>query len=320
MKEEHTEWGPVRQRMARFNEPGTAREVLREVWTGHPSARPALIRWLRRLADDGRPLVRNRAAVAAAVLTDADLASAMALLIEGWATSKRYRTCLVAANTLAMAHAIGAPNIPGILRAWCAADQPEKWLRWTAIRVYGLVGRGMPRDALAALLDAARAGNDETETEHIAESVALLLTDRSPSVRSQVLRDLVGLLHREPPVRRLALRAFVLACTHTDDRLLLRWYGKAAAQRGTEDARHLAFLWRTALSDLAYTGEALKALRSWVRAADDDAQTEEDLAVLLPALAVTSDDRKRLDHMLGTLRARPGGEPPQVAGRLLTVL
>jgi hypothetical protein len=320
VKEEHTEWGPVTQRMARFQEPMTAGVVLREVWTGHPSARPALLRWLRRLADDGRPLVRTRAALTAAVLADADLPSAMALLIEGWAKSKRYRTCLVAANALAIAHAIGAPNIPGILRSWCNGSPPEQRLRWTAIRGYALVGAKMPTDALEALADAARVADEEQETEHIAESAALLLTDQSLSVRGQVLRDLIELLHDEPPVRRLALRAFVLACRHTEDRLLLRWYAEAAAQGDTEDAENLTFLWRTVLNDLQFTSDALGALRDWVHVADDDRQAEQALATLLPALAVTPDDRERLGHMLETVRNRRSSEPPTVTGRLHDLL
>jgi hypothetical protein len=319
-QEEHTEWGPVTQRMARFQEGKVAAEVLREVWTGHPSARPGLIRWLQRLANDGRPLVRTRAAVAAAVLAQADLPSAMALLIEGWAKSRRYRDCLVAANALATAHAVGAPNVPAILRTWCDGDPAEPRLRWTAIRGYALVGAMMPREALAALADAARTGEDEHEARHIAESAALLLTDESPAVRERVLRDMVELLGDVPPVRRLALQAFVLACTHTDDLLILRWYATAGERGDTEDARQLAHLWRTVLNDMRYTSEALKALGDWVREADQNPEAEHHLAVLLPALAVTGDDRKRLGHLLATVRDRRGDAPPSVAGRLSAAL
>jgi hypothetical protein len=317
-KEEYTEWGPVTQRMARFHDPRTSVEILREVWTGHPSARPALIRWLGRLADDGRPLVRTRAAVTAAVLATADLPSAMALLIEVWANARRFRTCLVAANALAMAHTVGAPNIPGILAAWCN-QPPGSRLRWTAIRAYGLLGASMPHKALEALADAVRPGVDEEQVGHIAESVALLLTDQSPDVRGQVLHDLVLLLQDTAPVRQLALRAFVLASTHTDDRLLLRWYAEAAAQGGTEDAQCLVLLWRTVLGDMKLTAEAQKALGGWVHAAEDDPLAERQLAALLPALATTAGDRGRLGHMLRTLRDKHD-EQPAVANRLLSSL
>ncbi|MBQ0863484.1 hypothetical protein [Streptomyces sp. RK75] len=318
-KEEHTEWGPVRQRMARFQEPGTAREILREVWTSHPSARPALLKWLRRLAQDGRPLVRTRAAVTAALLAKTDLASAMALLIEGWAKSKLYRDCLVAANALATAHAIEAPNIPQILRSWCDEDAEPRH-RWTAVRAYALVGPRMPDEALEALAEAARTEGDEQEAEHIAESAALLLSDESAQVRSRVLRGLLELLQEEPSGRRLALRAFVLACARADSRLLLRWYTEAATSGTSEDAQRLALLWKAALGDLRYTADALKALAGWVWEADGDPQAERELAVLLPKLVDSTEDRKRLDHMLGRLRGRRGGDPPAVAGRLVAVL
>jgi hypothetical protein len=45
----------VNQQKAAFRDPRASLVLLRELWTGHPSARPALIHWLRRLADDGRP-------------------------------------------------------------------------------------------------------------------------------------------------------------------------------------------------------------------------------------------------------------------------
>ncbi|MFF9479714.1 hypothetical protein [Streptomyces sp. NPDC014733] len=320
-KEEHTEWGPVFQRMARFQEPRTSAEVLREVWTCHPSARPALLAWLRKLAQDGRPLVRTRAAVTAAVLAQTDLPSAMALLIEGWAKSKVYRDCLVAANALATAHAIGAPNIPQILRSWCDEEAGPR-LRWTAIRAYALVGARMPDEALNALAEAARTGEDEQEAQHIAESAALLLSDESGPVRSRVLRGLSDISRDGPSGRRLALHAFVLACARADSRLMLRWYAEAASAGPAEDAQQLSLLWRTALGDLGYTADALKALAVWALEADGDPQAEQELAMLLPALVGCDEDRKRLDHMLATLRRRRGGAdaPPAVADRLRDVL
>ncbi|MCX4830752.1 MULTISPECIES: hypothetical protein [unclassified Streptomyces] len=317
-QEEHTEWGPVLQRMARFEERRAAGEVLREVWTSHPSARPALLAWLRKLAKDGRPLVRTRAAVTAAVLAETDLPSAMALLIEGWAKSKLYRDCLVAANALATAYAVGAPNIPQILRSWCDGEA-EPRTRWTAIRAYALVGPHMPDEALEALAEAARTGGDEKEAQHIAESTALLLSDESVPVRRRVLGRLLELLQDEPSGRRLALHAFVLAGTRADSRLLLRWYAEAATS-GVEDAEKLILLWQTALADLRYTTDALKGLAGWVLEADGDPQVERQLTLLLPRLAVSPEDGKRLDYMLGTLCARRGDGPPAVAGRLMAVL
>ncbi|AJE87052.1 LigA protein [Streptomyces albus] len=318
-REEHTEWGPVRQRVACFQESRTSGEVLREVWTSHPSARPALLAWLRELAQDGRPLVRTRAAVTAAVLAQTDLPSAMALLIEPWAKSRLYRDCLVAANALATAKAVGAPNIPQILRSWCEVEAGPR-LRWTAIRSYALVGPGMPDEALDALAEAARTGDDEQEAQHIAESAALLLSDESAPVRSRVLRGLLELLRDGPSGRGLALHAFVLACTRAEDRLLLRWYAEAATTGATEEARRLSLLWQIVLDDLAYTADALKALSRWVLQAEDNPQVEGELVLLLPTLVGSVEDRKRLHHMLETVRGRRGDGPLAVADRLMAAL
>ncbi|WEB39163.1 hypothetical protein MOV08_07580 [Streptomyces yunnanensis] len=180
----------------------------------------------------------------------------------------------------------------------------------------------MPDEALNALAEAARTGDDEQEAQHIAESAALLLSDESAPVRSRLLRGLFQILRDGPSGRRLALHAFVLACTRADNRLMLRWYTAAASAGPAEDAQQLSLLWRTALGDLGYTADALKALAGWVREADGDPQAERELAMLLPALVGSDEDRKRLDHMLLTLRGRRGSAdaPPAVASRLRGVL
>ncbi len=185
--EEHTEWGPVTQTKAAFHDERASLVLLREVWTGHPSARPALIQWLRRLADDGRPLVRTRAASTVAVLARTDLPSAMALVIEVWARSKRFRHRLVAVNSLTLAHHIGTPNVPRILDTWSAAE--DRRLRWVAVRAYALIGPERPAQALAALRAAARelyrhAGDpDDFDVEtagELADAVVLLLLSPPP--------------------------------------------------------------------------------------------------------------------------------------------
>ncbi|NED72994.1 hypothetical protein G3I51_11690, partial [Streptomyces sp. SID9944] len=100
---EATEWGTVTQFTAGFLEERTPRVLLTEVWTRHPSARPALVEWIRGLARDGRPLVRTRAAAATALLAAADLPSTMAHLVDPWATSRAYGPRVTAANALTLA-------------------------------------------------------------------------------------------------------------------------------------------------------------------------------------------------------------------------
>lgn len=325
---ENTEWGPVAQSKAAFLDERVALVLLRELWTGHPSARPALVAWLRRLAEDGRPLVRTRAASTVAVLAFTDLPSAMALVIEPWAVSSKYRGRLVAVNALVLAHFLGTPNVPRILDDWCDSEDPG--LCWVAIRAYALIGPERPQQTLAALRRAARnlhaqttgeEGVDELLASELGASVGLLLL--SPA-RDVVIAELRRTLDDDRAVHDLALGGFVGACRHTenDERygspLVLDWYAKAPT--GAPSAENIAFLWRAALGDRNVTRSALDLLRAWVLIADRSSTTEWALAALLPALVTTVPEHQRLTHLLRTMPGEDGAPPPPAAARLLTVL
>ncbi|MEU3217864.1 hypothetical protein [Streptomyces sp. NPDC006971] len=323
--EERTEWGPVRQVKAAFLDERASLVLLREVWTGHPSARPALVRWLQRLAGDGRPFVRTRAASTVAVLAHTDLPSAMALVIEPWASSHLYRHRLVAVNALTLTHFLGSPNVPRILDAWCESD--ESPLCWVAIRAHGLIGPERPSETLAALRAAARhqAGQpdpDEDLSGQLAESVELLLLS---SAGDEVLAGLLRTLHDDRPATELALGGFLSACRRTeqDERhgrpLVLDWYARASAA-GTPPATAVAELWRAALGSRGHTRDALDVLRLWVLSADHDPDTEWALAALLPSLVTAPSEHQRLSHHLRTMPGKDGADPPPAAGRLLAVL
>ncbi|MDT3724198.1 hypothetical protein ROS62_04560 [Streptomyces sp. DSM 41972] len=329
--EEHTEWGPVTQTKAAFHDERASLVLLREVWTGHPSARPALVAWLRHLADDGRPLVRTRAASTVAVLARTDLPSAMALVIEPWATSNLFRHRLVAVNSLTLAHHIGTPNIPRILDDWSTAE--DRRLRWVAVRAYALIGPERPAQALAALRDATRAlyrhfgDPDDFDVEmarELAEAMELLLL--SPA-DTEVLTDLLSRLDDERAVRDLSLGGFVNACRRTegDDRrygtpLVLSWYARALAHDDRTAAQGIARLWREALGDPHYTGSALEVLRDWVLIASRSTTAEWALAALLPTLVATPTEHQRLTHLLRTMPGEDGNPPPEVTTRLLSTL
>ncbi|MEU1476895.1 hypothetical protein [Streptomyces sp. NPDC005760] len=326
-EDERTEWGPVTQRKAAFRDERAALVLLRELWTGHPSARPALIGWLRRLADDGRPLVRTRAASTVAVLARTDLPSAMALVIEPWATSKLFRHRLVAVNSLTLAHLIDTPNIPRILDDWCEGDDERR--RWVGVRSYGLIGSERPEQALAALRKAVRRLYDDSPKDlddemgrELAEAVGLLLLS---SAEEQALAELREHLDDDRAVRDLTLAGFVNACgrTQADERYgippVLDWYARAVAA-GSAAAYGIPHLWRAALSDQRTTRHALDVLRAWVLIANRATATEWALAALLPTLVATPEDHQRLSHLLRTMPGEDGDPPPPVAARLLTTL
>ncbi|MFF4904270.1 hypothetical protein ACFY2T_05380 [Streptomyces sp. NPDC001260] len=326
-EDEHTEWGPVPQQKARFLDERASLVLLREVWTGHPSARPALIGWLRRLADDGRPLVRTRAASTVAILARTDLPSAMALVIEPWGTSRLFRHRLVAVNALTLAHLVGTPHVPRILDGWCEGDDPR--LRWVAVRAYGLIGPERPQQALAALRKAVRRlYEDEPDdldgemARELAEAVELLLLS---AAGDEVLAELCEHLDDDRAVHDLALGGFVNACGRTQDDerygnpLVLDWYARTA-QEGGERAHGIPVLWRAALADPRFTRPALEVLGEWVLTADRSPAVEWALAALLPRLVTTAAEHDRLSHLLRTMPGEDGNPPPDVAARLLTVL
>ncbi|MFE9633949.1 hypothetical protein [Streptomyces sp. NPDC006463] len=318
-KEEQTEWGPVTQSMAAFQDDRLAAVLLREVWTGHPSARPALVGWLRLLAADGRSFVRTRAASTVAVLALHDLPSAMALVIEEWALSDRPWLRIGAVNALALAHIIGTPNIPRIIDRWCADEDAHARLRWAAIRVHGLIGDERPAETVEALRVAVRRdGNDAAMLLELAQSVELLLLS---DARDEVLAEVLRTRDDDRAAVDLALDGFLRACRHTEDDepfgrpLVLAWYARSVTER-PHSARGIAELWRAALGRLP-NQDALDVLHDWVVAADRDHATEWALAALLPALVTRANERERLLHLL---REGKHGVVPAAAERLLTVL
>ncbi|MFF1358635.1 hypothetical protein [Streptomyces sp. NPDC058297] len=334
-EDETTEWGPVTQSKAAFTDARTALVLLRELWTGHPSARPALVAWLQRLTEDGRPLVRTRAASTVAVLARTDLPSAMALVIEPWASSNRYRRRLVAVNALALTYFLDTPNVPRILDDWC--DSGEPGLSWVAIRTHALIGHERPDETLKALRAAARRlrenatdgeGTDAELAGELAESVALLLLS---SARERVLRELLRTLHDDKAVKELALGGFIGACDHTERDepagvpLILGWYAQdppdgAAPEPAGTARQNIAALWRAALGTMAFTRDALDVLRDWVLVADRNTAAEWALASLLPELTTTELERQRISHLLRTMPGEDGSPPPPVTVRLHTVL
>ncbi|MDG5803074.1 hypothetical protein P9869_10445 [Streptomyces ossamyceticus] len=309
--------------VARFQDEQIARLLLRELWNLHPSARPSLVSWIQQLAKDGRALVRTRAAGAAALLAQAELASAMAHLIEPWADSTSRNAWLTAANALTLAVLLEVPRVPAILHDWCTGESTSR--RWTAVRAYGLLGHAHHEATLRALLDAVRRpldGDDEQEdVQQLADALELLLL----TVKGPVLAALAEYLppHPDRAVRDRALLAFVQACDRYEEDggrpIVLDWYSLSVRDRDSADARHLAAFWEAALGDHELTAQALRTLRSWILTAGRDRQSEVALALLLPALTGTPANEQRVAHLLRTLRDSDE-DTTGVAARLLTTV
>ncbi|MFF3622154.1 hypothetical protein [Streptomyces sp. NPDC002467] len=323
---EMTEWGEVTQVKAEFHDERVAPVVLREVWTGHPAARPALIKWLDGLSVDGRPFVRTRAAATVAVLAYTDLPSAMALVVERWAGARESRRQLTAVSALALAHRIGAPNIPRIVDVWSTDGQDPKRC-WVGVRALGLIGPERPLDALAALWAQARhqydkrekqsriGAGDEQVAAELPQSVALLLLS---SAAEPALGALVPVLDGHPSARGLALDGFLTACERVDKAPCPPLLDQAA--QSPSASAHVTHLLRIALNDRTTNERAETVLRSWVRAADLDPDTAQALVDLLPGLVAGPRDAARLDHLLDTMEGLDGQPRPAVAERLRAAL
>jgi hypothetical protein len=316
---EATDWGVVGHFVARFQDERIARLLLHEVWNLHPSARPALVGWIRQLAKDGRPLVRTRAAGAAALLAQADFPSAMAHLIEPWADSNSFNAWLTAANALTLAVLLEVPPAFDVLHAWCTGDHHSR--RWTAIRAYGLLGTAHHETTLGALLDAVRRPVEDEdadeekkekdrreENKQFADALELLLlTAQGPVLHALAERLALQGPAQDRVVRAHALRAFVQACDQYEENgdrpIVLDWYVKALTAGEAADVEHLTAFWTSVLGDQELTARALRVLRGWVLTADRDRASQAALTSLLPALAATPANRQRVTHLLRTVRA-----------------
>ncbi|MER7843194.1 hypothetical protein ABTZ03_04500 [Kitasatospora sp. NPDC096077] len=347
---EQTPWGPVPQRMASFSDPRTSHTLLRETWTSHPSARPAILAWLNALATDPRALVRTRVASTVALLASVDLTSAMSRLLSPWSESKDFRLCLQAANSLVLAYYAGTAAVPRILRDWCEDDNDRR--RWTAIRGYALLGHLLPVQALEAITMAAdrlagdgfedlladvhpddQADDDEHSDRYqvlglVEATELLLLSTEGP----QVLAAMVSWLSESTQLRHLALTTFLTAAQRTEDTavttgrpLLLGWYTESphpapggpvtitvlpTPERPPYVRGLLITMWRNALADPDHRSSALRVMRDWLLSSVEQPETEAELTELFDDLAVTTRDRERLDHLIRTVH---DGRHPQTS-------
>ncbi|MFD1273747.1 hypothetical protein ACFQ51_24745 [Streptomyces kaempferi] len=325
-EDEHTEWGPVTQRKAAFRDDRASLVLLREVWTGHPSARPALIAWLRARRRRAPPgpypgrLHRRRPRPYRPALRDGP----------GHPTLGHVQAVPAPARRRQRAH----PRAPRRYAQHPAHPRRLVHPRRSAAALGG--GAGVRADRTRAAGTGARRAarrrpppvhgrprrpgrRDGARTRRGRGAVAPL------PASDLVLTELLGRLDDDRAVHDLTLGGFVNACRRTEDDerygtpLVLGWYARAATE-GAAAAHGIPALWRAALADPRATRHALDVLREWVLIADRTPATEWALAALLPALVTTSAEHQRLSHLLRTMPGEDGAPPPLVAARLLTTL
>ncbi|MEU4178699.1 hypothetical protein [Streptomyces sp. NPDC026589] len=285
--------------------------VLAEVWDRHFPVRAPVVRWLRLLADDPRPQVSMRAAVAAGELSVRDFEHGYAELIRPLAEAPTPRRRVFAATALdqAAGHASHRRAVRKVVDNWSRHGTPA--LRWTAAMA---LGYGRSADSMDDTLDALAGIGVRDDGEQLAVAslnVVRLLTLPECATVLRRLADWTG--HRGEEYQDLALVSIVrLALTDVDE-VLDDEPGTPLGDRGDwplllalaatrpELTGKLADLFWTAINTARSRDVALDALETLLRSAsrkDGREWTREGLAALLPALTAEEQDRRRLDWLL----------------------
>ncbi|MFI5792780.1 hypothetical protein [Streptomyces sp. NPDC051677] len=128
---------PLPVRTVRYRGEAFAGAVLAEVWQSHHAARAPIVRWLRALADDPRPQVWVRAALAAGELCTADPGYGFVGLLSPLASARSARRRYAAATALDQAgrREPYRTAVRAVVDEWAHAD--DAGLRWTAAVALG---------------------------------------------------------------------------------------------------------------------------------------------------------------------------------------
>ncbi|MGW7577476.1 hypothetical protein [Streptomyces sp. NPDC054765] len=304
--------------------------VLSEIWDRHFPARAPVVRWLRLLADDPRPQVWMRAAVAAGELCVRDFDHGYAELIRPLAEASTPRRRIFAATTLdqAAGHATHRKAVRKLVDDW--SRYGTKSLRWTAAMALGYGNAAATTDdALDAL---ARIGVRDNGDQLAAASFNVVRLLALPD-RAKVLRRMSEWTHHKREAHQdLGLVTTVRLAVTPVDEVLNDEPGSLLADRGDwplplalaaarpELVGPMADLMWTALNTPRSQEVAMDALEALLRSAvrrDGTEWTQPGLAALLPALTTEEHDRRRLDWLLRRMMNDPENPLPDAQARSL---
>ncbi|WP_055534354.1 hypothetical protein [Streptomyces graminilatus] len=308
--------------------------VLTELWDRHFPVRAPVVRWLRLLADDQRPQVWVRAAVAAGELCVRDFDHGYAELVRPLAGGSAHRR-LFAATMLdqAAGHTSHRKAVRKLVEDW---SRSGTWtLRSTAAAA---LGYGNCADTIDDALDAlARIGVREDGNQSLRAAAAfnvvrlLALPDEEQAVK--VLRRMSDWIrHKREAYQTLGLAATIWLAESRVDKLLIDEPEPALGERGDWPlalalaatrpglAEPMADLMWTALNTPRSKDVAMDALENMLRTAvrkDGTEWTRPGLAELLPALFTKENDRRRLDWLLRRMMNDPDDPFPDGRARPL---
>ncbi|MFF3378491.1 hypothetical protein ACFYXF_36745 [Streptomyces sp. NPDC002680] len=308
--------------------------VLAELWDRHFPVRAPVVRWLRLLADDQRPQVWVRAAVAAGELCVRDFDHGFAELVRPLAEGTAHRR-LFAATMLDQA--AGHPSHRKAVRKLV-----EDWSRsatWTQrSTAAAALGYGNCADTVDDALDAlARIGiredGDQSLRAAAAFNVVRLLALPDSAQAAKVLRRMADWTqHKREGYQTLGLAATIWLAETRVDKLLIDEPDPALGEHGDwplalalaatrpELALPVADLLWTALNTARSKDVAMDALERMLRTTvrkKGAEWTRPGLAALLPALAAEEPDRRRLDWLLRRMMNDPDDPLPGARARSL---
>lgn len=308
--------------------------VLAELWERHFPVRAPVVRWLRLLADDQRPQVWVRAAVAAGELCVRDFDHGFTELVRPLAEGTAHRRLFAATM---MDQAAGHPShrkaVRKLVEDW--SRSPTWTLRSTAAAA---LGYGNCADTTGDALDAlARIGvrddGDQSLRAAAAFNVVRLLALPDSAQAPKVLRRMADWTqHKREAHQTLGLAAAIWLAETRVDKLLIDEPESSLGERGDwplalalaatrpELALAIADLLWTALNTARSKDVAMDALERMLRTAvrkDGTEWTRPGLAALLPALAAEETDRRRLDWLLRRMMNDPDDPFPDARARSL---
>ncbi|MFE3722295.1 hypothetical protein [Streptomyces cyaneofuscatus] len=303
--------------------------VLAEIWDRHFPVRAPVVRWLRLLADDPRPQVSVRAAVAAGELSVRDFEYGFGELVRPLAEASSARRRVFAATALdqVAGHASHRKAVRKVVDDWSRYGTAS--LRWTAAMT---LGHGRAADSVDAALDAlARIGVRDQGRQLAVASLNVVRLLTLPEGATVLRRLGQWAEHRREEYQDLALVTIVRLATTGVDEVLDDEPGTPLGDRGDwplllalavtrpELTGTLADLLWTALNTARSRDVAFDALEALLRSASrgergergEGSERGEDregreggdrmrpgLAALLPALTSDEHDRQQLEWLL----------------------
>ncbi len=312
--------------------------VLAELWERHFPVRAPVVRWLRLLADDQRPQVWVRAAVAAGELCVRDFDHGFTDLVLPLAEGTVHRR-IFAATMLdqAAGHPSHRKAVRKLVEDW---SRSGTWMLRSTAAV--ALGYGNCADTTDDALDAlARIGVRKGDEEHSLQKAAafnvarlLALPDGAKSAQvAKVLRRMADWTqHKREEYQTLGLASTIWLAETRVDKLLIDEPEPSLGERDDwplalaltaswpELALPIADLMWTALNTARSKDVALNALEHMLRSAvrkDGTEWTKPGLVALLPALAAEEADRRRLDWLLRRMMNDPDDPLPDARARSL---